>query len=283
MSIKAAEQAYLRRIEAALSAANTAVGQFVHGEFDVRDRGGRDVVTEVDRRVSDVLREILLQPGEGWLSEEDVDDKTRLSKEVVWVVDPLDGTREFVDRIPEWSISIGLTIAGTAVAGGILNPASDELFLGSLNCGVTYNGRPVQTTGATTLEGASVLASRQEYKRGEWAQFEGGPLAIRQVGSVAYKLALVAAGLADATWTLSPKHEWDVAAGVALVNSAGGKVCCVGNADLRFNRGQTLLPGLVASGEGIWKQVLELIGEEQNHPSAVDARPSATQGFETGS
>ena len=261
MLAKSTEQLYLARIEEALKAAVRTVDQFVHGDFDVNDRGGRNVVTEVDRKVSDVLRNILRQPGEGWLSEEDVDDQKRLHNQIVWVVDPLDGTREFVDRIPEWSISIALTIDGTAVAGGIQNPATEELFLGSLNSGVTYNGEPAHASGKKDLTEAVVLASRQEYKRGEWAQFEGSKISIRPTGSVAYKLALVAAGLADATWTLSPKHEWDIAAGVALVNSAGGNVCCTRSAKLRFNRNETLVPGLVASGAGIWGQVLQLIGE----------------------
>ncbi len=261
MLTKPIEQEYLARIENALKAATTVVGEFVHGEFQVTDRGGRDVVTQVDRKVSDVLRDILLQPGEGWLSEEDVDDQVRLTHEVVWVVDPLDGTREFVDGIPEWSISIGLAVNGFAVAGGIQNPATNELFLGSLQSGVTYNGRAAQSSRRATLDGASVLASRQEYQRGEWARFEGNRITIRPTGSVAYKLALVAAGLADATWTLSPKNEWDIAAGVALVNSAGGKVACTKNAKLEFNRRGTLVPGLVAAGKEIWPQVLGLIGE----------------------
>jgi myo-inositol-1(or 4)-monophosphatase len=263
MLTKSTEQIYLARIEDALKTATTTVEQFVHGTFDINDRGGRDVVTEVDRRVGEVLRDLLLQPGEGWLSEEDVDDRARLSKEVVWVVDPLDGTREFVDRIPEWSISIGLTVNGVSIAGGIQNPATGELFLGALNSGMTYNGQPVQTSPRETLAGASVLASRQEYKRGEWTRFEGKQIAVRPTGSVAYKLALVAAGLADATWTLSPKHEWDIAAGVALVNSAGGNVACTQNAKLQFNRKEILVPGLVASGKGIWPQVLQLIDQSE--------------------
>ena len=132
------------RIQDALEAASAAVSGFLPGRFEIQDRGGRDVVTEVDRKVSDVLQKVLLQPGEGWLSEEDADDRTRLSREVVWIVDPLDGTREFVDGIPEWCISVGLAVAGIAVAGGIFNPATGERFLGSLECGVTYNGRQTE-------------------------------------------------------------------------------------------------------------------------------------------
>jgi myo-inositol-1(or 4)-monophosphatase len=260
MLTESVERQYLSRIQNALDAASASVSAFLPGSFAVHDRGGRDVVTEADRKLSDVLRESLLQPGEGWLSEEDADDSARLSKEVVWIVDPLDGTREFVDGIPEWCISIGLTVSGTAVAGGIFNPATGELFLGGINSGVTYNGRQVSSARKTSLASAVVLASRQEYKRGEWKRFEGRDFSIRVMGSVAYKLALVSAGLADATWTLSPKHEWDVAAGVALVSSAGCRVCCTDNADLFFNRQETLLPGLVASSSGIWHEVLQLTG-----------------------
>ena len=253
------EDKYLSRIQDALNKASAAVSAYVPGKFAVDDRGGRNVVTEADRELSDVLRKALLRPGEGWLSEEDSDDSSRLSQEVVWIVDPLDGTREFVDGIPEWCVSIGLAIAGTVVAGGILNPATGERFVGGLNSGVTYNGRRVEPTRKSNLAGAVVLASRQEYKRGEWARFEGRGFSVRATGSVAYKLALVAAGLADATWTLSPKHEWDVAAGVALANSARCSVCCTQNAKLLFNQDKTLLPGLIASSTGIWHEVLEII------------------------
>jgi myo-inositol-1(or 4)-monophosphatase len=261
MLTDALEIEYLARIQNALKTAHDAVKQFAPGTFAVKDTGGRDVVTQVDRAVSDVLRVELLKQNEGWLSEEDVDDLGRLSKQVVWVVDPLDGTREFVDGIPEWCISIGLVVDGTAVAGGVYNPATNELFLGSVKSGVTYNGRPAQSGPRKDIDGAVVLASRQEYKRGEWAQFEGKPFSIRPTGSVAYKLALVSAGLADATWTLAPKHEWDVAAGVALVNSAGGRVSCIRDGRLQFNQPKTLLPGLVASSSGIWQSVSRIVEE----------------------
>ena len=261
MLTNALETEYLGRIQNALTTAHDAVKRFAPGTFAVKDTGGRDVITQVDRAVSDVLRATLLRGDEGWLSEEDVDDLCRLSKQVVWVVDPLDGTREFVDGIPEWCISIGLVVNGRAIAGGVCNPATNQVFVGGLNSGVTCNDVRVQPTSRTDLNGAVVLASRQEYKRGEWAQFEGKQFSIRPTGSVAYKLALVSAGLADATWTLSPKHEWDVAAGVALVISAGGTVACIRDGSLQFNQPKTLLPGLVASGSGIWPSVSRIVDE----------------------
>src|SRR5579859_4197037 len=89
---------------------------------------------------------------------------------------------------------------------------------------------------------------RSEVKRGEWQQFQNGSYQIRPMGSVAYKLGLVAAGRADITFTLTPKNEWDVAAGAALVESAGGFVATLDNAPLRCNNRNPLLTGLMASG-----------------------------------
>jgi myo-inositol-1(or 4)-monophosphatase len=106
------------------------------------------------------------------------------------------------------------------------------------------------------------LASRSEHTRGEWQCFEDAGFTVQPMGSVAYKLSLVAAGLADATWTLTPKHEWDVAAGVALVTAAGGRVRCLEDAAVVFNRREPLLSGLMASGPRLWPDVVELLCRE---------------------
>jgi myo-inositol-1(or 4)-monophosphatase len=238
----------LERIHAALEAARAVLNRFTPGAIATEYKVGHDPVTEADRAVDDVLRKTLLRPGEGWLSEETVDDFTRLDKERVWVVDPLDGTREFVQGIPEFCVSIAMVENGIPVAGGICNPATDELILGSRETGVTYNGKAAQPSQRKDLHGALVLASRSEVKRGEWKQFEADDFTTRAMGSVAYKLGLVAAGRADITFTLVPKHEWDVAAGAALVLSAGGFVQTLENTDLKCNQKNPLISGLIAGG-----------------------------------
>jgi len=258
MEVKAQKE-YLKRIDTALRIAGGIARDYAPGTFQVNDQGGRNVVTEVDRRVSEVLRIELLRDGEGWLSEEDVDDESRLSRDFVWIVDPLDGTREFVDGLPEWCISIGLVENGQPVAGGTFNPAANEIVLGAIGTGVTYNNQPARPTTRAELDGAVVLASRSEWKRGEWSQFETAPFTVKPLGSVAYKLSLVAGGIADATWTLSPKHEWDVAAGIALIRSAGGRVETTDGAPLRLNQKKTLLPGLIASGDALWPAIESLL------------------------
>lgn len=252
----------LGRIEGALEAAGRILRAFAPGAVSYEDKGGGDPVTEADRRVNEVLRELLPREGEGWLSEETVDDLSRLDKRRVWVVDPLDGTREFVAGIPEWCVSIGLVEDGQAVAGGVFNPQSGELFVGGMGHGVAYNGRAARMSERQTLSGGVVLASRSEVKRGEWERFRDASFDVRPVGSVAYKLALVAAGLADATWTLVPKHEWDVAAGVALVTAAGGAAYSLDGQPPRFNQRRPLLSGLVAHAPALTASARRATGIE---------------------
>jgi myo-inositol-1(or 4)-monophosphatase len=206
-------------------------------------------VAALEQAVDLHLKLFLPETGEGWLSEESTDDLARLSTRRVWIVDPLDGTREFAAGIPEWSISIGLIEDGLAVAGGVLNPATGELFLGAIENGVTLNGKTARLRQCTGIDQAIVLASRSEVGRGEWDHLQDAPFHVVPMGSVAYKLARLAAGLADATWTSVSKHEWDVAAGVALVRAAGGIVDTQEGQVPRFNRSEPLFEGLFAFTE----------------------------------
>jgi myo-inositol-1(or 4)-monophosphatase len=257
----------LERIQAALSAARDVLSRFTPGQIAAEYKIGHDPVTEADRAVDAVLRKNLLRDGEGWLSEESADDLSRLEKSRVWVVDPLDGTREFVAGIPEFCVSVGLVENGRPVAGGICNPATDETIFGSIDTGVTYNGKPAQPSQKRQLDNALVLASRSEVKRGEWDTFQKAPFKIKAMGSVAYKLGLVAAGHADITFTLTPKHEWDVAAGAALVLAAGGLVQTLEQSDLVLNQRNSLLSGLIACGPYLGRDLLDLL-EDHLQPAS---------------
>jgi myo-inositol-1(or 4)-monophosphatase len=249
----------LQRIQAALEAARGVFERFTPGAIATEYKVGHDPVTEADRAVDAVLRQTLLRDGEGWLSEETADNPSRLSKEKVWIVDPLDGTREFIEGLPEFCVSIGFVENGIPVAAGIFNPATQETFLGAVDAGVLYNGHAAQASQRTGLDGALILASRSEVKRGEWKQFENGPYKVQAMGSVAYKLALVSAGRADITFTLTPKNEWDVVAGAALVQSGGGFVSTLEKTQLKANRLDPVLSGLVASGPFLKDKLLALV------------------------
>jgi myo-inositol-1(or 4)-monophosphatase len=255
----------LRRIADALAAASALI-PVSHDPGDSVERKERgDPVTEADRAVDRLLRMELVRDGEGWLSEETADDGERLRCARLWVVDPLDGTREYITGIPEWCISIALIENEDVVAGGICNPATGETFIGSRETGLTASGSASAAEAYRAGSDGLVLASRSEYRRGEWARVCDAPFRVRPVGSVAYKLALVAAGYADATWTLVPKHEWDVAAGVALVLAAGGTVKTLAGTQPRFNQPKPLLNGLFGISRHChsqvrWKDYLPMTG-----------------------
>lgn len=249
----------LQRIAGALDATCAVFASFTPGAIETEYKIGNDPVTEADRAVDAVLREKLLRDGEGWLSEEAADNLSRLDQERVWIVDPLDGTREFVMGLPEFCVSIGFVENGIPVAGRIYNPATRETFLGAVDAGVLYNGYGAKASQRTGLDGALILASRSEVKRGERKQFENGPYKVQAMGSVAYKLALVSAGLADITFTLTPKNEWDVVAGAALGQSGGGFVSTLEKTQLKANRRDPLLSGLLASGPFLKEQLLALL------------------------
>ena len=235
----------VRRITAALEEAAEVASRYDPAKVEVETKDGGSPLTAADLAVNEVLERVLPREGEGWLSEETKDDKTRLDCRRTWIVDPIDGTREFVMGLPEWCISIGLIEDGVPVAGGIVNPAAGHTVIGSLEDGVTHNGNKVASL-SQPLDGARVLASRSETERGEWDEWKDAPFSYEPMGSVAYKLALTAAGLCDATWTLVPKNEWDVAGGAALVRAAGGCVVLPNGETTRFNREDPLLPGFMA-------------------------------------
>ncbi|MGB6484428.1 MAG: 3'(2'),5'-bisphosphate nucleotidase CysQ [Candidatus Acidiferrales bacterium] len=240
-------------------------------------KSGGDPVTDAEREVNQLLFEMLVQSGEGWLSEESADNADRLTRSRVWLVDPLDGTKEYVSGIPEWCISIALMEEGRLVAAGVLNPCTDEMFYGSVETGVTtLNG----STKGLNCEGLSVseplvLGSRSEFKRGEWERFRVAKFRIQPMGSVAYKLALVAAGKADATWTLVPKHEWDVAAGVALVLFSGGVALCLDGQPPRFNQRNPIFSGLIGFSVAGTEKLRSFLGDVLGGPAFEDCRPWA--------
>src|SRR5712672_4620989 len=156
----------LERIRAALEASRAVFARFTPGAIEAEYKVGHDPVTEADRALDAILRQELLRDGKGWLSEESVDDPVRLQRSRVWVVDPLDGTREFVAGIPEFCVSIGFVENGRPVAGGICNPATKETIIGSVETGVLYNGKPAHPSRRTVLQGALNPASRSGVKRG---------------------------------------------------------------------------------------------------------------------
>ena len=213
----------------------------------VGSKGHDNPVTQADLEADTALKKLLHEPfpAYGWLSEETVDNDDRLRCRRVWIVDPLDGTKEFITGVPEFAVAIALIEDGAPVLGVTYNPIKREMFWGARGAGCYLNTREVRVTRTRTLARATVLASRSETARGEWKAFQG-TMKVSPTGSVAYKLAMVAAGKADATFTRSPKSEWDIASGAALVVEAGGTISDIRGRALRFNQRDVKLEGLIA-------------------------------------
>jgi len=254
-----------RELTVAVHAARSAgaiIKRYYDGGVESWDKSKDNPVThadlEADRKIHGLISEAF--PDDGWLSEETADSAERLAKERVWIVDPLDGTKEFIGHIPEFCVCIGLTIGGRAVLGACYNPASDELFAGIVGQGATYNGAPVRVSAVAELAQTRVLASRSEDKRGEWDPFKSS-VQVVLTGSVAFKLALIAAAKADATFSLTPKNEWDICSGTALIEAAGGRVTGLDGKPLVFNRPKTKLDGLIASNGVLHEKLQRLIRE----------------------
>ena len=170
-------------------------------------------------------------------------------------MDPIDGTRGLIYGLPEWVVSIGLFDNGSLIAAGILNPSTRSIYLGSRNVAPTLNGNPIFLSKCTNLSEATVAISRSDFWQGYGRRLENAPFRLVAIGSIAYKLALVASGYVDAAISLSPKNEWDIAAGVHLIETLGGCVKDLDACPLKFNSQNTLQNGVVAGSKGIVEQL----------------------------
>jgi myo-inositol-1(or 4)-monophosphatase len=250
-------------------AAGAAVMHFFRSSFEVTDKTPDNPVTDADFAADRLLRERLLTrlPEAGWLSEETVDSPERLRRELVWVVDPLDGTKEFVMGIPEFSISVALVENGQPLLGVVHNPPTGEMFFARAGKGMFLDGVSIKASGRSRLQGAKVDASRSERGRGEFEPFES-VVRLKTVGSIAYKLARVASGQTDATWSRGPKNEWDICAGTLMVKEAGGYCVNLDDEEFTFNRSETLVNGIIADNGRLHSQVVAALA-----PHRHTARP----------
>lgn len=179
--------------------------------------GPDDPVTVADREASALILARLQAAfsADGLLSEEEPDNVERLSRERVWIVDPIDGTKEFTVGSPDYCVCIGLAVQGQAALGVIYAPETEELWCGGPGLGVTKNGAAVAWGEPTGVISASETEYRVELSALDWA-------ALKPSGSTALKLARIASGEADATFTMAPRAEWDICAGDALIRGMGG-------------------------------------------------------------
>ncbi len=276
--------------DALVSAAVATLARYESRSYQVESKSDSTPLTTADLEANQIL-ETRLQRAlpAAWLSEESADSAARLGERAVWIVDPIDGTREFVERTGGFAVSVGLAIDGVVRLGGVALPTEGLALVGGPGLGVTRwvfdrpadiasaadewsararvaNGSPVplHSRGApvrgapASLSAARVLVSQTEWKRGVFDAI-ARELNIEPQGSIARKLALVADGRGDLVVSLFPKSEWDICGGAALILSHPDAVMLEldAGAPHRFNQADVHSYGLVAGPRGLAEEFLE--------------------------
>jgi myo-inositol-1(or 4)-monophosphatase len=223
-------------VDASLAAGRAALDHF---RTDVQvwwKNGGTSPVTAADHAANDILKRMLLgaRPGHGWLSEETEDTPARLSRDHVFIVDPIDGTRAFMNGKETWVVSAALTERGVPIAGVLYAPALDQLYVATRDGHVARNGAPLRVAAADDRGRLRISAADDMIAR-LGAETRGRIDRVGNVPSLAYRLAMIADGRLDATIVKPNAHDWDLAAADLILRNAGGRLTDLHGNDLVYN------------------------------------------------
>lgn len=248
-------------IEKAVREAGEIARRYYGKEYRRWSKSRGEPVTEADIAIDKRLRALLekARPDYGWLSEETGKDLSRLNTERMFIVDPIDGTTAFLKERPHFSISVGIAERGRSVTGVVYNPVLDECFAACAGSGATLNGEIIRVSACANLEGCRIVGQKDLFAHPSWAipPLEPWPeMRIESRSSVAYRMALVAAGQFDAAIILSAKHDWDMAAGDVIVREAGGRVTDKDGTALVFGRPDGVQRTMVCAGPALHAQIL---------------------------
>ena len=222
--------------------------------------GDSTPVTNADLAADALLTKRLraARPDYGWLSEETADDPDRLTRKRLFVVDPIDGTRAFLNDKPWWAVSIAVVEGHRPTAGVVFAPQLAETYAATAGGGATLNGRPIRASDATVIEGAGMVADPRLFTLVHWPS-PWPPMRVEQRNSTAYRMCVVASGAFDAAITLVQKHDWDLAAADLVATEAG---CFVGDhtgAAFVYNRARPLQANLICAAPGLAPLILERV------------------------
>jgi myo-inositol-1(or 4)-monophosphatase len=205
-------------------------------------------VSEVDIAVDALLKARLeaIMPEAAWLSEETEDDPARLAARLVWIVDPIDGTRAFLAGRADWTVSVALVEEGRPIIAALYAPASEEFFLAVVGASVTRNGLAIRASAGEALAGARVSGPKRLLD--QLAATAPGIVIEPRVHSLALRLARVADNTLDVAFAGGNSHDWDLAAADLLVHEAGGALTTLDGATLSYNGATPTHGMLVAAG-----------------------------------
>ncbi|WGW04045.1 inositol monophosphatase family protein [Tropicibacter oceani] len=245
-------------IEAAKAAGKEALSH-VGGDLAVRHKDdGAGPVTKADLAVNALLEDKLrrARPDYGWLSEESADSDARLDSDTLFIVDPIDGTRSFIEGSDTWAHALAVVQNRQVTAAVVYLPARDKLYSASVGGGARLNGAPIRTSRRDAMAEIEVLATKPSLEARFWPR--GVPEIKRSHRpSLAYRLSLVAEGRYDAMFTFRPSWEWDIAAGALILSEAGARVSDRRGAPLRFNNPMPQTDGVLAANPRLHAALLD--------------------------
>ncbi|WP_025898129.1 3'(2'),5'-bisphosphate nucleotidase CysQ [Sneathiella glossodoripedis] len=252
----------LQELKFSVRAAGKIALKYFHGEVKSWDKNPGDPVSEADLEIDAFLKEHLLtaHPDYGWLSEETADDKDRLTKSRVWIVDPIDGTRSFIAGKPEFTISAALVEEGKPVVAALFNPVTDEFFEAVEGQGSRLNGRKLECGTKTDLTRIKLLASRKAFEWHKWLNEVPGA-EFDHLNSIAYRIAVVANKAFDASLSLSAKSDWDIAAADLILSEAGGITTTTKGEKLIYNQERPLHDTVISCGASLHPPLMTLLAD----------------------
>jgi len=220
-------------------------------------KGASSPVSEADIRVNDLLESRLRSttPDYGWLSEESVDDEARLEKRLVWIVDPIDGTRGYLAGREDWCVSVALVENGSPLLAAVFAPASDEFFFAMRGQGAVLNAVPVLATSGTELDFSRVAGPKPLVER--LSRQSGEIILHPRIGSLALRLCRVAQGSLDAAFAGGQSRDWDLAAANLIVQEANGNITALSGDAILYNRREVTHGVLVAAGRDRHASIVE--------------------------
>ncbi|NWJ24970.1 3'(2'),5'-bisphosphate nucleotidase CysQ [Rhizobium sp. RM] len=249
---------------AARRAGETALGFFRKDPDVWWKNGGQSPVSAADYAANEILANILrsARPDYGWLSEETDDDAVRLTRDTVFVIDPIDGTRAFIGGRDTWCVSVAVVHRGRPVAAALVAPALAEEFTAVEDGPALKNGQPIAVSSGN--EGILHLAAPEDVIAHLSADVRAGVKRIPHVPSLAYRLAMVADGRIDGTLVKANSHEWDLAAADLILDRAGGQLVGLDGKPLMYNRVQVNHPALCAAAEYALPELLKAFSHLSN-------------------
>jgi myo-inositol-1(or 4)-monophosphatase len=220
-------------------------------------KGASSPVSEADIAVNDLLEKRLRSatPDYGWLSEESVDDDSRLAKRLVWIVDPIDGTRGYIAGREDWCVSVALVENGLPLLGAVFAPASDEFFFAARGQGAARNDVQLHVTSGADLDFSRVAGPKPLVERLKRSEHE--IILHPRIGSLALRLCRVAQGSLDAAFAGGQSRDWDLAAANLIVEEADGNMTALSGDTLVYNRREVAHGMLVAAGRDRHARIVE--------------------------